>query len=59
MPTVLDIRAMPDALLRRAKSAAALQGITMKQFVITALEKAVEESSSDKPPKKRGGVPRK
>jgi predicted HicB family RNase H-like nuclease len=31
---------IPDDLHRRAKSAAALQGITLKDFVIHALEQA-------------------
>lgn len=33
---------VPDDVHRRAKSAAALQGITLKDFVISALEEAVK-----------------
>ncbi len=32
---------IPDALHRRAKGAAALKGVTLRQFVIDALEAAV------------------
>lgn len=33
---------VPDDLHRRAKAAAAMQGVTLKDFVIHALENAIE-----------------
>lgn len=36
--------AVPDDLHRRAKAAAALQGISLKDFVIAALEDAVRKA---------------
>ena len=35
---------VPDDLHRKAKSAAALQGITLKEFVLVALEQAVKQA---------------
>jgi predicted HicB family RNase H-like nuclease len=37
---------VPDDLHRKAKAAAALQGITLKEFVVTALEQAVKQSGT-------------
>ena len=34
---------LPDELHRQAKAAAALQGMTLKDFVIAALEEAVKK----------------
>lgn len=39
MRTTIEI---PDSLFRQTKSRAALQGVTMKQFIITAIEQADE-----------------
>jgi predicted HicB family RNase H-like nuclease len=39
---------VPDDLHRKAKSAAALQGITLKDFVIAALEQAVKQAGTRK-----------
>jgi hypothetical protein len=38
---------MPDALFRQAKAKAALQGITMKQFVNEAVQQKVETPPAD------------
>lgn len=37
---------IPDDLHREAKSAAALEGVTLKDFVIAALEEAVRKARS-------------
>jgi predicted HicB family RNase H-like nuclease len=37
---------LPDDLHRRAKAAAALQGVTLKEFVIDALEQAVKQAGT-------------
>ena len=42
---------IPDDLHRSAKSAAALKGQTLKDFLIEALEQAV--ASTERPPKRR------
>lgn len=39
MRTTIEI---PDSLFRQTKSRAALQGVTMKQFIIAAIEQADE-----------------
>jgi hypothetical protein len=33
----LNLRAVPDDLIRRAKSAAALQGVTLREWVLKAI----------------------
>ena len=54
----VNIRSMPEELVRRSKSQAALRGITLREFVIEALEKALQKG--DIPPsKRRGSVSRK
>lgn len=35
---VLNIRGVPSDLIRRAKSAAALQGVTLREWVLKAIE---------------------
>lgn len=37
---------IPDELHRRAKAAAAMQGLTLKDFLVEALEAAVKASRS-------------
>jgi predicted HicB family RNase H-like nuclease len=39
---------LPDDLHRRAKAAAALRGVTLKDFVIDALEHAVKQAGTRK-----------
>ena len=40
----VNLRKMPEELIRRAKAQAALRGVTLKQFVIETLEKALQKS---------------
>jgi len=40
----LTMRDVPVNLLRQVKAQAALNGMTMKEFILKALRKAVEES---------------
>ena len=54
----VNLRKMPEELIRRAKAHAALRGMTLKQFVIETLEKALQKSDVS-PSKRRGGAPRK
>jgi hypothetical protein len=42
MPKTINLRDLPDELVRKAKSRAALQGVTLKDFVLTAIERATE-----------------
>ncbi len=47
MQTVAKINYdLPDDLHRRAKSAAALQGVSLKQFLIDALEMATRQAET-------------
>lgn len=39
----VNLRNLPDDLVRRAKAHAALSGLSLKEFVVKALERAVEE----------------
>lgn len=39
---------IPEDLHRRAKAAAAMQGISLKQFVIDALESATQATARDR-----------
>jgi hypothetical protein len=43
MPKTINLRDLPDELVRKAKSRAALQGVTLKDFVQTAIEKATDD----------------
>jgi predicted HicB family RNase H-like nuclease len=40
----LNLRAVPGDLIRRAKSAAALQGITLRAWVLKAIEEKLRKS---------------
>lgn len=46
MKTTLDI---PDPIFRKAKSKAALRGISLRQFVTEAIEEKVAASASSEP----------
>jgi hypothetical protein len=46
---------IPDELHRRAKSAAALKGLTLKDFLIDALETATSAAQTEQRPKGKGG----
>ena len=39
----INLRDLPEELVRRAKACAALHGMTLKDFVIHAITKATEE----------------
>ena len=39
----INLRDLPEEFVRRAKSYAAINGLTLKDFVITAVEKAMQE----------------
>ena len=54
----VNLRKMPDQLIRRAKAQAALRGMSLKQLVIETLEKALKETDVS-PSKARGKVSRK
>jgi hypothetical protein len=41
---VLNLRGVPVDLVRRAKSAAALQGITLREFVFKAIEEKLKKA---------------
>jgi len=44
---------IPDDVHRRAKVAAAVQGVTLKQFLIAALARAVEATEAEPGQKRR------
>lgn len=39
----INLRDLPEELVRRAKACAALHGITLRDFVVRAIAKATEE----------------
>lgn len=39
----INLRDLPEDFVRRAKAHAALSGVTLKDFVIAAVEKAMQE----------------
>jgi predicted HicB family RNase H-like nuclease len=41
---VLNIRGVPGDLIRRAKSAAALQGVTLREWVLKAIEEKLRKT---------------
>jgi hypothetical protein len=41
---VLNVRGVPSDLIRRAKSAAALQGITLREWVLKAIEEKLKKA---------------
>jgi hypothetical protein len=42
---VLNIRGVPTDLIRRAKSAAALQGVTLREWVLKAIEEKLKKGA--------------
>jgi len=40
---VLNLRGVPDDLIRKAKSAAALQGITLREWMFKAMEEKLKK----------------
>ena len=55
----LNLRDMPEDFLKRAKSQAALSGMTLKDFVIQAVEKAMQSSGHETTPKAQTKRPKK
>ena len=45
MSTMIQIRNVPVAMHRRLKARAALEGVSMSQYVMTAIERALERPS--------------
>ena len=45
----INLRNLPEDLVRRVKACAALHGLTLKGFVIQAIEKAVEKDIPARP----------
>jgi len=56
--SAIFLRKVPEDLIRKVKSEAALQGITMTAFVIEALEEALQRKGEG-PKQKRSTVSRK
>lgn len=50
MRTTVDL---PDALFRRAKATAAIRGVSMKDLLISAVERETQPTAPPKPAKKR------
>ena len=55
----LNLRDLPADFLRRAKAQAALSGMTLKDFVIQAVEKAMQTSGHETTPKAQSKRPKK
>lgn len=49
----INLRDLPEDFVRRAKSHAALSGMTLKDFVIEAVEKAMRDNGQTKTERKR------
>ena len=47
MTTMIQIRNVPDAIHRRAKSRAALAGMTLSEYALRALRREVEEPTME------------
>ena len=45
MSTMIQIRNVPDSLHRRLKARAAIEGISMSQFIMREIEKSLEHPS--------------
>ncbi len=50
MRTTVDL---PDTLFRRAKATAAVRGVSLKDLIITAVERETQPTAPPKPTKKR------
>ena len=42
--TALNVRVVPEGLIRKAKSAAALQGKTLREWVIEAIQEKIRKA---------------
>lgn len=40
----LNLRAVPDELMRKAKAAAAMQGITLREWVLKCIEEKLKKA---------------
>jgi hypothetical protein len=54
----INLRDLPEEFVRRAKAHAAISGMTLKDFVIASVEKAMQEKpstsrSADSKPRKK------
>lgn len=47
MPSMIQIRNVPGELHRRAKARAAMEGVTLSDFALEALRRAVAERSME------------
>jgi hypothetical protein len=54
MRTTID---MPDALLRRTKAIAAARGTTLKQVIVSAVEREVNPAGALQAPRRRRALP--
>ncbi|MDE2902712.1 MAG: toxin-antitoxin system HicB family antitoxin [Chloroflexota bacterium] len=45
MSTVIQIRNVPESTHRRLKARAAMEGVSMSQYVLAAIERAIERPS--------------
>jgi hypothetical protein len=45
VPKTLNLRDLPDDLVRKAKSCAALRGVTLKDFVLAAIQRETESDA--------------
>jgi hypothetical protein len=50
MRTTVDL---PDPLFRRAKATAAIRGVSLKDLMISAIERETQPAAPPRPPKKR------
>jgi hypothetical protein len=55
----LNLRDLPEDFLKQAKAQAALSGMTLKDFVIQAVEKAMQASGHETTPKAQSKHPKK
>lgn len=56
MPTTINLRNLSGDLIRSAKIAAAVKGITLKAFVVEAVEQAIKAAGArpvNKKPRRR------
>ena len=43
MPTMIEVRNVPEATHRRLKARAAMEGVSISQYVMSAIERALEQ----------------
>jgi hypothetical protein len=52
---IVSLRKFPDALHRKAKAAAALEGIALSAWIARAVEAALGDSPKPQPPARQAG----